>query len=255
MGGRSQVRLFALMLALYALATIAYVLMPGGMLGPAESAAPPPTSIPLWQLALANGALVLVGYGAIGCAGLWLANRAGLPGAFRPGDSPRERFSAPFGLGLIIGIVLVAFDLLVQATGVPGFPHPAFPASLLASFTAGVGEEMLFRLFLMSLWAVFFGFALRRLAPGHKTRELSLWLANGVAALAFALGHLGSAVTLAGVATPASLPPLMLVEMVALNGLLGVVAGRTFIRSGLIAAAGVHFWADVVWHVIFGGLV
>jgi len=32
--------------------------------------------------------------------------------------------------------------------------------------------------------------------------------------------------------------------------LLGVVAGERFMKDGLVAAIGVHFWADIVWHVL-----
>ena len=46
----------------------------------------------------------------------------------------------------------------------------------------------------------------------------------------------------------------MLAELIVLNGILGLLAGESFARDGLVAAAGVHFWADVVWHVIFGAL-
>jgi hypothetical protein len=40
-------------------------------------------------------------------------------------------------------------------------------------------------------------------------------------------------------------------ELPSLNGLVGLVAGERYMRDGLVAAAGVHFWADVVWHVVW----
>jgi hypothetical protein len=54
-----------------------------------------------------------------------------------------------------------------------------------------------------------------------------------------------------GVETPAGLPPLVLAEIFLLNGVLGLVAGERYIKDGLLAAAGVHFWADIVWHVLW----
>jgi hypothetical protein len=72
-----------------------------------------------------------------------------------------------------------------------------------------------------------------------------------IAALAFAAAHLPAAMLLVGVQTPAELPLLILVELFALNGLLGMVAGERYIKDGLVAAVGVHFWADVVWHVLY----
>ena len=55
---------------------------------------------------------------------------------------------------------------------------------------------------------------------------------------------------LTDVATPDQIPTLVLIEMFLLNGLLGMVAGERFMKDGLVAAIGVHFWADIVWHVL-----
>jgi hypothetical protein len=55
-----------------------------------------------------------------------------------------------------------------------------------------------------------------------------------------------------GYATAADVPPLLLSEILLLNGVLGVVAAHYLRRYGFLAAVGVHFWADVVWHVLWG---
>lgn len=244
-------RLLLILLTLNALAAAAYVLLPGGMAASASMFAAPMPDIPLWQLALANMALVVVAYGAFAFAGDAMARRAGLPGALAAGSSAGALCLRPTLVGLGVGVALVALDRLTAAvTDFPGFPHPPFPGSLLASLTAGIGEEIAFRLFFLSLWALvltaFLGW-LRR--PG--LRPAALVAANILAALAFAAGHLGSAMALAGVASPAALPPAELAELVVLNGGLGFVAGRAFLRHGILAAAGIHFWADIVWHVLF----
>jgi hypothetical protein len=69
------------------------------------------------------------------------------------------------------------------------------------------------------------------------------------AALAFSAGHLPAAMILFGATNPSELPALVLAEFVLLNTFLGVAAGEGYIRDGLVAAIGVHFWADTVWHV------
>jgi len=53
-----------------------------------------------------------------------------------------------------------------------------------------------------------------------------------------------------GVANPAEIPPPILIELFLLNGIVGLVAGAQYISNGLVAAIGVHFWADIVWHVV-----
>jgi hypothetical protein len=246
--------LLLLLVVAYALVAVLYTVMPGGLLASAaafgEARLP---DIPLWQMALGNALIILLLYAPAGLAGLWLARRAGLPGIYRTEATPREWLLSPLLTGLAVGVAMVVFDLIVrQVSSFDGFPHPPFPASLLASFTAGVGEEILYRLLLMSLWAVVLGWLLRRVLPRHETCNITLWLANGLATLAFAAGHLGSAMMLAGVETPAALPPMMLLELLVLNGMVGLVAGRAFVREGLVAAIGIHFWADIVWHVVYG---
>lgn len=56
---------------------------------------------------------------------------------------------------------------------------------------------------------------------------------------------------LLGVSNPAELPAFLLVELFLLNGIVGLVAGERYMKDGLIAAVGVHFWTDIVWHVLW----
>ncbi len=244
---RLRRRLLSWLLAVYAVAAAAYVLLPAGLRQNAAVMGLPMPGMPLWQLAVANLSLVAVLYGLFAFLGDWLAGRAGLPGAARSGASLTDLGWRPLGLGLAAGAGLVAVDRATAAlTPFAGFPHPPFPSSLLASLSAGIGEEIAFRLFLLSLWA-----ALLTLLLGRRRRAAALWAANVLAALAFAAGHLASAMALAGVTSPAALPAAELAELTLLNGGLGLLAGRAFLRQGLLAAVGVHFWADVVWHVAF----
>ncbi|MEJ2287757.1 MAG: CPBP family glutamic-type intramembrane protease [Deinococcales bacterium] len=240
------------MLAVYALAAAAYVLLPGGMAANASLMGMPMPDVPLWQLAAANVLLIVVVYGVMAFAGDALARRSGLPGALPAEVSPRALWLEPLAIGAGAGVGLVAIDRVTAlvAPRFGGFPHPAFPSSVLASLTAGIGEEIAFRLFVLSLWAWLLT-GLARWLGRPALRPAALGAANALAALAFAAGHLGSATLLAGVTTPLALPPAELVELLVLNGALGLLAGRAFLRHGLLAASGVHFWADVVWHVLF----
>jgi len=253
----SQSQTLYLLIAAYILAAVIYIFIPGGSLDMSAAfttAAGP--QMPAWQMALGNAGLILVLYTSLGLIGLWLARKIGWPGLYRAAASPRELWIRPLGWGAVVGLVLVSADLLAQRfTSFAGFPHPAFPASILASFTAGVGEEIIFRLFLMSLWAAILTWLSRKLLPGRQSEEIIFWIANLIGALAFAASHMGTAMVLAGVSSPTELPAVMLIELFALNGLLGLVAGAAFRRDGLLAASGVHFWADIVWHVLYGVLV
>jgi hypothetical protein len=204
---------------------------------------------------LGNAGIILVFYTPLGLLGYWLSQRAGLPGIYRPGAGPQAWVLRPFIIGVVLGLVLVAGDLGLQPlTGMPGLPHPVFPASILASLVAGIGEEILTRLLVLSLWAAALIWLARRLNNRPAGRRAALWVANVIAALAFSASHLPAMMMLAGAATPAALPPVVLAEVFALNGLMGILAGEAFIRDGLVAASGIHFWADIIWHVVYGAV-
>lgn len=249
---RKQATILLLMLAMYMIAAVVYALMPGGALATAAMFGQSTTLAP-WQIALGNALLIAVVYGPAGFAGLWLAHKADLPGIYRPNATRNESLVGPLWIGVLVGGVLVVVDLAAKYwTEIPELPHPPFPASILASVAAGIGEEIIFRLLIMSLWTVVLGWILGRIVAADRARGWSQWAANGLAALAFAAGHLGTAMVIAGVVSPVDLPPVMLLQIFILNGLVGVVSGLAFVREGLVAAAGVHFWADVVWHVLYG---
>ena len=263
-GVSGQLKVFAVMIGLYVLAATVYLLVPGGALDPtalpAALAAMPKSDLPTWQIVLGNAALILVAYGLLGLLGYWLTRLARLPGIYRPGAGWRELAVRPLAIGAAVGLVLVAVDGgASRLGGFAAFPHPQFPASILASLSAGIGEEILTRLFVMGLWAFVLTWLLARLFPGRQTRPLALWLANGIAALAFAASHLPAVMLLAGGGSAGAMtfdlsvvPAFTLVEVFVLNGLMGLLAGRAAQRDGLVAASGIHFWADIVWHVIYG---
>jgi membrane protease YdiL (CAAX protease family) len=254
-----QLRILALMLALYVLAAAFYILAPGGMMdaaaNPAIAQMPGATNRPAWQLVGANAALIIVVYGLLGLAGYWLTRRAGLPGIYRPGAGWRAWVVRPIYIGAVLGALLTVVDLAARALGQQAFAHPAFPASIGASLSAGLGEEIIFRLFMMGLWSVILTWLFGKLLPGRDTRRVALWIANVIAALAFAASHFPGLMLLAGVSTPAALPAFTVAEVIVLNGLIGVLAGEASMRDGLVAASGIHFWADILWHVIYGALM
>ena len=77
-------------------------------------------------------------------------------------------------------------------------------------------------------------------------------IANIIAAIAFGAGHLGTIFFLTHAASFSDLSPVLLTETFLLNGIIGLIAGQRYMKDGLVAAAGVHFWTDVVFHVIYG---
>ena len=246
---RRQLTALGFLLVAYAsLAFVYYLSVPLDQFLPTEGLPPEAITLPEWVLGLANAGLILVVYGLTGLAGYWFATKVGLPRLYREGAGWRDWFAAPLLYGLVLGIVLVLGDrLFASVLDGPEFPHPAFPFSLIASATAAIGEEILYRFFVMGLWAFLLSLVLRRWGAVRA----ALWIANVLAALAFAAGHLPGVMFMLGVTNLAGLPTPLLIELFLLNGIVGFVAGAQYIRTGLVAAIGVHFWTDIVWHAVW----
>lgn len=202
-------------------------------------------------LGLANAGIVLVAYGLLGVLGVRLARSLELPVIYRDDGNARRWFVEPLGLGLGCGVLFVVGDVLFAPfNGIGRIAHPTFPLSILAAVGAGIGEEILFRGVVLGLW----GLVLTRLLRRRVGRSTVLWAANVLAALAFGAGHLGTVLALTGASSVAEVSPVLIAEVLLINGVLGLVAGQRYVRDGLVAAVGVHFWADVVFHVLWGAM-
>ena len=249
MNHRKQITVFAGMLLMLVLSIfITYAFFMDQI---AEAAGVPMPEMPVSNVAagLINAGIFLVAYGLLGLAGYWFATRVGLPGIFSEDGNWRRWFLIPLLVGLVGGVVVVLIDtVFAPINGFGPFVHPSFPVSIFASLSAGIGEEIVFRGFVFGLWAVILTWLFKR----FNGRTAALWIANVIAALAFGAGHLGTLMLLTGAASPAEINPVLLAEAFLLNGIMGLVAGERYMKDGLVAASGVHFWADVVFHVIYG---
>jgi membrane protease YdiL (CAAX protease family) len=249
MKDRKQLTIFLFLLIIYALCAFATYTFFVDELAATAGVPMPDMGVPDFILGLANAGIVLVVYGLLGLAAYWFARKLGLPGFFREDGNWRGWFFIPLGLGLACGVLLVIGDLIFAPHNSFGrMVHPGFPVSILASLSAGIGEEILFRGFVYGLW----GFILNWLFKRFNGRIAALWIANVIAALAFGAGHFGTLMVLTGATSLAALSPNLLMEILVLNGVIGLIAGQRYMKDGLVAAMGVHFWADVVFHVVWG---
>ena len=250
MTNTKQLIVFAALICVFALlAFLTYAVFPVEQMAPGQAGIPSATTnIPPWLLGLANAGIIIIFYGLLGLAGYWFAKKLGLPGVFRERAGWKEWLWRPLAIGLGLGLLVVLVDRGFAALGDwQGFPHPPFPFSIVASATAGIGEEILFRAFVLGLWAFLLNLILRR---WRMTGE-ALWIGNVIAGLAFGAGHLPGVMVMLGVSSLASISPLVLGELFLLNGVVGLAAGERYLKQGLVAAVGVHFWTDIVWHVIW----
>ncbi len=218
----------------------------------------PPLPVLIVATALQNAvifAIVIFG-------GMFFAKRVGLGtpilDAAARGESVADRVRAILPLSIILGVVgtlvLLALEFfyfqpamlkeLGNAANALNLrtSQPAAWKGFLASFYGGIVEEILLRLFVMSLF-VWLGRFISKTAEGKPTAVV-IWTANILAAVLFGLGHLPAITTLVPIT------PLVIAREVVLNGLLGIVFGWLYWKHGLEAAMISHFSADLVLHVL-----
>jgi len=246
---KKQFLTVGIFLVIYALLVlITYIFIPLEQLASGQEMPAPMTSMPRWLFGIAAAIFVVILYGLLGLAGYWFSIRLTWQRIYRVDAGWRQWAAMPAIWGLAIGVLMVVADQVISRVGgVKSIPHPAFPFSIIASASAGIGEEILFRFFVMGLWA----YILTRFMKSPQGTKTAFWVANIIAALGFSASHMPTAMFLFGVSTPADLPIPTIIELVILNSLVGLVAGDRYIKYGLVAAIGIHFWADILWHVLW----
>lgn len=187
------------------------------------------------------------GYGLVlGAAGIWLGKKIGL---WKDEWSiTKKPLLAALIISLIGGLALIFPDLLFfgryeQALLDVYAVKPTIPY-LLATVTYGaVIEEVMLRLFMMSLVAFVLHLLFERRREGVSTWVLVA--ANVISALLFAAGHLPATEIMFG------LSPMIVLRCFLLNGLFGVAFGWLYRRFGLryamIAHGGCHMVSKLIW--------
>ena len=189
--------------------------------------------------------------GGLGWLGLMLSQKIGFPDLWSPTISKRQKLLIPALIGATIGVFFILADAIFSKFHTLGpIPHPPFPTSLVASATAGIGEEVIFRLFFISFWV----WLVANVVLKRKWQNEVFWIVAVGSAFAFAFAHVPSIMFLFGLKTIGDIPLVLMSEIILLNGVLSVVAAYYFRRCGILSAISIHFWADMVWHVIWGAL-
>ena len=188
--------------------------------------------------------------------GLKLSTSLNLPvlTLFTPEALKKEKFPNFFKLTVLAGIITAVlitlgdkiFGLyLPQLAVVNG--QVAIWKTLLASLYGGIVEELLMRLFIMSLFAFVLAKIFKSLEPVKN--NIIMWLAIIISSVLFGLGHLPitSALT--------AITPLVVLRAIVLNGIGGIVFGWLYWKKGLEYGMVAHFTADIVLLAILPALL
>ncbi|MEY9977304.1 CPBP family intramembrane glutamic endopeptidase [Lysinibacillus sp. RC79] len=119
--------------------------------------------------------------------------------------------------------------------------------SALAIFYGGTAEEILFRLFLMTL-LVWIASKIKKAKDGGPTK-IGVWLAIIITGVIFGLGHLGITGAMTAITSD------VILRAVLLNGSLSVIYGWLYWKKGLESAMIAHFSTDFVLHILIPHII
>ena len=164
------------------------------------------------------------------CAGLWLGERHGLGSAI----PSLQRAALALLIGAVMGALILALlpiaglqSRIIKEATIPVWKW------LIIAFDSSVLEEIVFRLFIMSLVVC--------LLARWARRNVAIRIALVVSALFFGAAHLSRWID-AG--------PFVITAVMIVNGLVAIVLGSIYVRWGIEAAILGHFAGDVMVHII-----
>jgi len=150
------------------------------------------------------------------------------------------------GIGCVIGALILLCDFVFYRLGssLSFFTTelPPWYKGLIGSFFGGIGEEIIYRLFFMSLLVWFIHLIMRK--KEKKVASWTMWVAIILSAILFALTHIALTSSLS------ELTLIVVIRGVLLNSIAGIGFGLLYWKKGLLYAMIAHFAADITLHVI-----
>lgn len=193
----------------------------------------------------ATSAVQAAGYGLVlGAAGIFLGKKTGLWKDERKLE--KKPLTCTAIVAILGGMLLILPDLLIfgnysEVVRDSYAVKPTVSYMLAAVIYGGVIEEVMLRLFFMSLLA----FLLQKLFRRESGTTGVLIAANVIAAMLFAAAHLPATAMLM------ELTPVILFRCFLLNGGFGLVFGWLYRKYGLryamLAHAGCHVISKLIW--------
>ena len=195
-------------------------------------------------------AIQAAGYGIVlGAVGIWLGKKMGLWKDEK--TITKQPLIASISVSIVAGSILILSDLLFFGKYSEVIMNsysvkPTIFYLIAAVIYGGVIEEVMLRLFWMTLvafvlWKVF-------ARKNERPTTVILIIANIIAALLFAAGHLPATATTIG------LSPMIVFRCFFLNGGCGLMFGWLYRKYGLrysmIAHGGAHIVSKLIW-IIF----
>lgn len=156
--------------------------------------------------------------------------------------------AAMIATGFSLGLIIIGLDALFQPllpAAIQGeVPQIARWKGFLASFYGGITEELLLRLFIMTL-ITWITWKIVMRGRGTPTNWI-YWIAILLAGILFGVGHLPAAALIW------PLTSVVIFRIILLNMIPGIAFGYLYWKWGLEYAMLAHFSTDIMLHVIWG---
>jgi len=179
--------------------------------------------------------------------GLLLSRKTGFKLPVLEGENKKEQLKSillpSIKWGIISGILIIIccipfLKLSLEMVALEANVNPW--SALLASFYGGIAEEVLFRLFLMSL----FVWIISKIIRKKELENVVIWIAIIVPSVLFGLGHLGITGALTEITAE------VVIRAVLLNGVGSIIFSILYWKRGLESAIIAHFSTDIILHII-----
>lgn len=146
-------------------------------------------------------------------------------------------FSLLLGVITALVIYVVDYGFAIQGSEISTSQHmtPVWQ-TMLASFYGGITEEVLLRLFIMTLF-IWLGM---KISKQKKPTPAIILPSILLSAIIFGLGHLPITASLT------TITPVIILRAIVLNGIGGVIFGWLYWKKGLESAMLAHFTTDIV---------
>ncbi|TNE70749.1 CPBP family intramembrane metalloprotease [bacterium] len=183
--------------------------------------------------------------------GLWISSRANLGAPLIAGFFSKKKIKELVNRNDLLSSVLLASIAAIFLLGLFELQKEYYPITsiisrpsklfyFLVSFSAGITEEILFRLGLMSLFITIIQFLKQAENPSNRT----IWTSIGISAIFFGLIHLPLQKNFV------ELTPFTISVTMIGNVITGSTFGWIFWKRGLLIAIIAHIAFDLVFHVI-----
>ena len=180
---------------------------------------------------------------ALGLIGRMIAEKIGLWREFALESKPLicTATASVIGGALFILLDVLLFGRLIPVVLDSYLSKPTFNYIIASITYGGVVEEIMLRLFHMSLIALI----LSKLSKEKTPTDTHFIIANLISALLFAAGHLPATIQSIGIS------PVIIIRCFVMNGAFGLLFGRIYRKHGIgyamLAHAGVHIISKLIW--------